>query len=585
MRAGLKPYDLVWVKDRSAAWRYPSEIPELQAYAPVVEEQPYDRFYKKQVSTVEPTVAPVSTQHAAPLPQVATRVQPEPASVSNEQYPIVQASAEQPDGAAVTVPPVIVSPVTVPSVNVSPATVPSVTIEREPAKPDPVRHAGEPVPQAPISNPIRKSVYVNMPAASRGSSVPATTQSQPQPQSQPQLQPQPERKVETAAPLPGILVSGQVAATSQATSAQPGIASAAPTMQAAAPTMQATAPTMQAAEPTMQAVAPTIQAAPPKMSAATPQNPTVPSEYSKYDGSGAQAEIKFAQPLDEIKERYVKTLADRKVRMAKNDQLKGYALKAAIVVGVVGAIFLANSLFSSRDAETPAVVAEASLPTTPDAPVNAETNEDTNTETAAVSFVPAPTHDNQIAAGQLPATPDEIAESSQQPSAPAKQVAAPAESTRRTVLFDEDQFAHNNSITNAETGERTKKSRDEQPEKTDASQAAAKPAAVIVRPAAREWEGQVSVSSNDYKRVAFGGIRNLLLTVTNHSKKELQNVIVQVDYLKPSEEPLKSEQIRFRNIEADASSTIRVPDTNRGIKVSYRIVQVVPAGTEAVAGN
>lgn len=44
---GLKPYDLVWVEGKSAAWRYPSEIEELSAFAPAVEEQPFDRFYKK----------------------------------------------------------------------------------------------------------------------------------------------------------------------------------------------------------------------------------------------------------------------------------------------------------------------------------------------------------------------------------------------------------------------------------------------------------------------------------------------------------------------------------------------------------
>jgi hypothetical protein len=53
---GLKPYDLVWVEGKSAAWRYPGEIAELKPYAPVMEEQPYDRFYKKknqQVNTDE----------------------------------------------------------------------------------------------------------------------------------------------------------------------------------------------------------------------------------------------------------------------------------------------------------------------------------------------------------------------------------------------------------------------------------------------------------------------------------------------------------------------------------------------------
>jgi hypothetical protein len=44
---GLKAYDLVWVDGRSAAWRYPCEIEELSAFAPAVEEQPFDRFFKK----------------------------------------------------------------------------------------------------------------------------------------------------------------------------------------------------------------------------------------------------------------------------------------------------------------------------------------------------------------------------------------------------------------------------------------------------------------------------------------------------------------------------------------------------------
>src|SRR3981081_3154720 len=50
---GLKAYDLVWIEGKSAAWRYPSEVEELRSFAPVVEEQPFDRFYKKpsQVNT------------------------------------------------------------------------------------------------------------------------------------------------------------------------------------------------------------------------------------------------------------------------------------------------------------------------------------------------------------------------------------------------------------------------------------------------------------------------------------------------------------------------------------------------------
>lgn len=50
---GLKAYDLIWIENRSAGWRYPSEIAELKPIAPVVEEQPYDRFYKKSSEQTE----------------------------------------------------------------------------------------------------------------------------------------------------------------------------------------------------------------------------------------------------------------------------------------------------------------------------------------------------------------------------------------------------------------------------------------------------------------------------------------------------------------------------------------------------
>ena len=54
---GLKAYDLVWLEGKSAAWRYPCEIDELSAFAPPVEEQPFDRFYKRPAQTAATSVA------------------------------------------------------------------------------------------------------------------------------------------------------------------------------------------------------------------------------------------------------------------------------------------------------------------------------------------------------------------------------------------------------------------------------------------------------------------------------------------------------------------------------------------------
>jgi hypothetical protein len=74
IQMGLKKYDLVWVEGRSAAWRYPCEIDALKAYAPPVEEQPFDRFYKKPStsSAQQPAVA-VTTAETPVLTATETR--------------------------------------------------------------------------------------------------------------------------------------------------------------------------------------------------------------------------------------------------------------------------------------------------------------------------------------------------------------------------------------------------------------------------------------------------------------------------------------------------------------------------------
>jgi len=66
---GIKPYDLVWLDGKSLAWRYPSEIEELKAYAPVVEEQPFDRFYKKPDPVIK-TAPATAVEHSPYEPRV-----------------------------------------------------------------------------------------------------------------------------------------------------------------------------------------------------------------------------------------------------------------------------------------------------------------------------------------------------------------------------------------------------------------------------------------------------------------------------------------------------------------------------------
>lgn len=73
LKKGLKAYDLVWVEGKSASWRYPSEIPDLRAFAPVPEEQPLNRM-----AMPANTGAPAVQQPAQPVQQPRA-TQPEPA--------------------------------------------------------------------------------------------------------------------------------------------------------------------------------------------------------------------------------------------------------------------------------------------------------------------------------------------------------------------------------------------------------------------------------------------------------------------------------------------------------------------------
>src|ERR1700742_3058960 len=63
---GLKAYDLVWLEGKSAAWRYPCEIEELKAFAPPVEEQPFDRFYRRSTSASTATSTAGATLSVKP---------------------------------------------------------------------------------------------------------------------------------------------------------------------------------------------------------------------------------------------------------------------------------------------------------------------------------------------------------------------------------------------------------------------------------------------------------------------------------------------------------------------------------------
>jgi hypothetical protein len=411
LNVGLKPYDLVWVQGKSAAWRYPSEVEELKPYAPVVEEQPFDRFYKKpgEVKKEEPAVVKEQVQYA-PV-------------VKHEELKFVP----------------------------------------------------------------KKSVFVTLP----GQKIVAV-----------------ERPVQ-----PKLVIKE------------------------------------------------------------SPVSPAI-TITEKHEA----AEIKYSQPLDEIKEMYVKTLQQRKSKIARKGYLTANIKKAAVIVGLICVGVLTGFIIKSKPGKADNNISQRLVQAAPAVKNNLA---NVTTEDAVPQEKPLVTDqtsaDNQNEELNSSKNFNQLSKETEE-SKPAtitirkETMIKPAEKKE----FDSNQTAPSSEV-DAITGERIRKLR------TGNSNTEEKP---VDRNSKNSLHELVSVASNDYKRVAFGGIRNLQLTVTNNSRYELDNVIVELQYLKPSEEPLRTENIKFRGVAPNGSSTIKVPDTNRGIKVSYKIINIESKqNSDAVAGR
>jgi hypothetical protein len=77
---GFKKYDLVWVEGKSAAWRYPGEVEEFKAFAPIVEEQPFDRFFRRP-SEEKKEARPAQESLARPIQNAAEVVTASPKQI------------------------------------------------------------------------------------------------------------------------------------------------------------------------------------------------------------------------------------------------------------------------------------------------------------------------------------------------------------------------------------------------------------------------------------------------------------------------------------------------------------------------
>jgi hypothetical protein len=84
---------------------------------------------------------------------------------------------------------------------------------------------------------------------------------------------------------------------------------------------------------------------------------------------------------------------------------------------------------------------------------------------------------------------------------------------------------------------------------------------------------QLKLAANNYKVGLFGGINGLQLTMFNPSSQIIDKAIVTIEYLKPNGNVVQSETILFNSLKPGTAQTIEAPDSNRGVKVRYKVVK------------
>jgi hypothetical protein len=84
----------------------------------------------------------------------------------------------------------------------------------------------------------------------------------------------------------------------------------------------------------------------------------------------------------------------------------------------------------------------------------------------------------------------------------------------------------------------------------------------------------VTVETNNYQYYSLGGILNLQVTVRNTTQYTLDNVKVEISYIKKNGGVWKNEIVETDMIGPQTYMTIKPPDTGRGTSVRCRIISV-----------
>lgn len=159
---------------------------------------------------------------------------------------------------------------------------------------------------------------------------------------------------------------------------------------------------------------------------------------------------------------------------------------------------------------------------------------------------------------------------------------APVTETKNTVTSNATAVNAPLKTTEAATAKIKPKPAKKTADKTQTPQPSVAPPPALPQPVEEKPEPvkapkekpSLQLSANDYKVGLFGGVSNLEITVSNPSGQSVAKAVVEVEFLKPNGNVVRTQTVSAENIAAGGSKIIPVPSNGRGVKVRYRVVSV-----------
>lgn len=88
------------------------------------------------------------------------------------------------------------------------------------------------------------------------------------------------------------------------------------------------------------------------------------------------------------------------------------------------------------------------------------------------------------------------------------------------------------------------------------------------------WSDFIKLETGDYRTSAFGGISDLDLAVSNSTEYVIDEIEVEIDYIKESGGVYKTETVVFKNLPVNVKQTKYAPESSRGTSVDVRVKSI-----------